>query len=389
VITLEENGSGGRTSRLDPETATRLQATGLVDVRVHGAGEYLLLPRGKVGAVHVDGHDVVVTPKVGIARLLFLLGYAADPGFRPDDVQGVQHDDLWPAFAEILARTVERALARGALQGYTSQDAALTVVRGRIRVGDQITRRPGRVLPLEVTYDEYTTDIPENQLLRAALRRMLQVPGVTGPALTRLRHLDNRLDDVTHLTAGTPLPTWLPHQLNAHYHPALTLAEIVLRSLSCETGTGRRTTAAFVVDMWRVFENFVTTALRAAWSTRAGETRAQYPTRLYVDQPNPMQVDVVHTVDNTPRIVIDAKYKLTSPTADHYQALAYCTALKVDHAWLVHSGSEEESTTRRVLNSPVHITQHALDLSATPQHLLDQVARLADDAWTTTRRPPR
>jgi 5-methylcytosine-specific restriction enzyme subunit McrC len=39
-----------------------------------GQGVWQLIPRGRVGAVRIDDVDVVVTPKVGIARLLFLLG---------------------------------------------------------------------------------------------------------------------------------------------------------------------------------------------------------------------------------------------------------------------------------------------------------------------------
>ena len=46
----------------------------------------------------------------------------------------------------------------------------------------------------------------------------------------------------------------------------------------------------------------------------------------------PMYVDIVHTVNRRPRLVFDAKYKAESPSgrypnADHYQMLAYCTAL--------------------------------------------------------------
>ena len=47
-----------------------------------------------------------------------------------------------------------------------------------------------------------------------------------------------------------------------------------------------------------------------------------------------MAVDAVHTVHSRPLLVFDAKYKAASatgtyPNADHYQMLAYCTALGV------------------------------------------------------------
>ena len=61
------------------------------------------------------------------------------------------------------------------LQGSRTVEDALRIVRGPIRIGDQIARRPGFLVPLEVTYDEYTPNIAENQILRAAIRRMVAV----------------------------------------------------------------------------------------------------------------------------------------------------------------------------------------------------------------------
>ena len=45
-------------------------------------------------------------------------------------------------------------------------------VRGRIRFADQIRQRFGIPLPIEVRYDEFTDDITENQLVKAAAIRL-------------------------------------------------------------------------------------------------------------------------------------------------------------------------------------------------------------------------
>ena len=119
-----------------------------------------------------------VRPKgrLGLNRLLFLLGYAGDQGFRDDSVAAVEQADLWSALAESLAQLADRALSRGVLQGYLMVEESLRTVKGRIRMSDQISRRPGMLVPLEVSYDEFTEDIAENRILRAALERMSQVP---------------------------------------------------------------------------------------------------------------------------------------------------------------------------------------------------------------------
>lgn len=64
-------------------------------------------------------------------------------------------------------------------------DESLAVLRGRIRVRDQISRHYSVGLPLEVTYDDFTTDIAENQILLAAATRLLRMPGITKPVRQR------------------------------------------------------------------------------------------------------------------------------------------------------------------------------------------------------------
>ena len=143
-------------------------------------GLYRIEPVGKVGSVRTPAVQLEVRPKerIGLRRLLFLLGYAGDQGFRDDSVAAVEETDLWSALAESLAHLADRALSRGVLQGYLNVDESLRTVKGRIRISDQISRRPGMLVPLEVSYDEFTEDIAENRILRAALERMSQVPGV-------------------------------------------------------------------------------------------------------------------------------------------------------------------------------------------------------------------
>ena len=47
----------------------------------------------------------------------------------------------------------------GLLQGYRHEEEALHTVRGRIRFNDQVNRRFGVPLLLEVAFDEFTEDI--------------------------------------------------------------------------------------------------------------------------------------------------------------------------------------------------------------------------------------
>jgi 5-methylcytosine-specific restriction enzyme subunit McrC len=392
-IVLDELQSSADAVELDPEVAATLRDTGLVTVLPAHGGLWTVLPAGTVGAVQVGNLLVEVTPKqkIGLSRLLFLLGYAANPGFRPQDVAGIEDTDLFAALGESLARQGLRALERGALNGYIHVEDALRTVRGRIRVGDQMTRRPGMLLPLEVAYDDFTVDIAENRILRAAIRLMMQVPRLSDDVRWKLAHLDSKLDGVSELRFGAALPPWTESRLNERYVPALRLAEIILRNMSAEAGIGSHSVASFVVNMAKVFEDFVTTSLREALDGYPGETSGQYETFLDESEVGQsgnrvrMSVDVVHSVRSVPAMVFDAKYKAASaadgyPNADYYQMLAYCTALTVPTAWLIYAGPGL-ARTRRVSNSSVSIVEFPLDISQAPTALMARVDALAEAAY--------
>ena len=250
--------------RLDAASAAFLNSSGLAKASPMGMGLYRIEPVGKVGSVRTSTVQLDVRPKdrLGLSRLLFLLSYAGNQGFRNDSVAAAEDRDLWSALAESLAQLAERALGRGVLQGYLTVDESLRTVKGRIRISDQISRRPGMLVPLEVSYDEFTEDIAENRILRAALDRMGKVPGVRPEVLSRLRQLKGKLDAVTRLPSGAPLPPWSPSRMNVRYHAVLRLAELILRNASAEAGEGKQQTASFVVDMAQVFGDFVGAALR-------------------------------------------------------------------------------------------------------------------------------
>lgn len=393
TIVLDELQFAGELVDISSEEGAMLSETGLVAVAPAHHDRMLVTPVGRVGAVQVGDLLVEVKPKqkVGLSRLLFLLGYAKSPGFRPDDVHGVEDADLFAALGESLARQGERALERGALCGYVHVEEALRTVRGRIRVGDQMTRRPGMLLPLEVAFDDFTADIPENRILRAAIRLMMQVPRLSEPIRWRLAHLDSKLDGVSPLRFGAPLPSWTESRINERYVPALRLSEIILRNMSAEAGAGRYSVASFVVSMATVFEDFLTTALREALDRFPGETAGQY--EAFMDELEPqrprdrvqMYVDIVHSVAGQPALVFDAKYKAASPSgaypnADHYQMLAYCTALEVSRAWLVYAGPGDPRE-RRMRNTDISIMEFPIDIAQSPEKLLKRVGDLAWKAY--------
>lgn len=364
---------------LTAEQGLALQASGAVSVTPARQG-FEVSAAGLVGVASVAGLQVWVRPKVELQRLLYLLGYADDPGWREQDLPAIEEDDLVGAVAAVLCWHTRRALAGGVLQGYRHREEALLTVRGRIRASEQISRRFGLPVPVEVAYDDYDVDIAENQILRTALRRVLQLPALRGTVRQRAQHLYGLLEGASELPPGV-LPEVQPTRLNQRYRPALALARLVLEQRSIEFGHGSAPGQAFLVSMHRVFERFLGTALREAFRRHGGATVEQHTTKLDTGGAIDVRPDVVWRRKGRVRAVIDAKYKslagLTGPSGDMYQALAYCVAHNLPRCWLVYAAGNETpcAYTLRHVDRTVHVA--AIDLSGDVRSLHRSIDRLA------------
>ncbi|MEV8476428.1 restriction endonuclease [Streptomyces sp. NPDC051173] len=378
--------------RLAEPIGRALAAGGMVSAThdPYTPGVWSLKANSKVGAIVVTapgGEAPVtlrVTPKVPIARLFFLLGYSLDPkrNWRDEDVEVAEHRDLLPTLAHTVERQVDRALRRGLLQGYRPTEESALIVRGRIREAEQIRRRLGMTLPVEVAYDEFSTDIAENRILRTAVERLLRLPGVPGDVRRRLLHQRVRLADVTPVVRGRELPAWHPIRLNSRYHQALRLARVVLDGASAEHAPGEVRINGFLFDMNTLFEDFVTTALRETLRDTGRTARLQDPHHLDVADEIRMKPDLVlYEPDGTVSAVADAKYKAEKrsgyPDADLYQMLAYCTSLGLREGHLVYAKGNAVHAAHEVRHAGTVIHQHALDLDQKPAGLLDDIAELA------------
>lgn len=366
---------------IDDDAATALTAGGVLSGHRVAPGRWELAPGTKVGVARAGDTTVWIRPKVPIGRILFLMGYARHPGWRIDDVDLETVDDLLPALAEAFATQAEAAVEQGLLQGYVEVDDQLTVLRGRLRDQEQLRRRFGIAIPLLVRYDDHTVDITENRLLRSATDLLLRVPGVAPQIRVRLRGLRQVLGEVTPLARGSRLPPWQPTRLNQRYQVALWLAELLLRDNALDQTPGAVRISGFLVDMAKVFEDFLTATLSHSLDGRGYRCQPQDPHDLDGDGRIGMKPDLVAYRGGRPAVVVDAKYKAEKPAgfpnADVYQLLAYCTALDLTDGHLIYAEGNEDTVTHEIRNTEVTIHAHTLDLSAAPAALLAQIDQLA------------
>lgn len=343
-----------------------------------------LKPGSRVGVLELDGLRVVIQPKIRIDRALFLLTYSLAPKHWRDRAVDVDTaEEVVEAIAAAYARQLERATRRGLLRDYRRRQDSLPVLRGRWRTADQIRDRYGRMPPVEVRYDDYTTDVLENRLLRAALTRLrrCRIRSVaTNRSLLRAESLLAEVTDVEFNPRQLPEVTYT--RLNRHYRPAIELARLILRSLSIELAPGAASGWSFLVDMNTAFEDFVAVALREALGV--GDRALRHPA-------DSVPLDTASRVSMTPDIgwwrtgrcefIGDVKYKVSEHGKSHdlYQLLAYVTGLDLRNGMLIYASTEGVTPTHhRVVHAGQSLHVHSIALEGSPDDILGSVAALAD-----------
>lgn len=390
-LDISETGPAVACQLTSGQVAALAARPDLVTLAPTSGGMWRIGGMRKIGAVLLgDGPDAVrlrIRPKLPIERLLFLAGYVAKPEtfWHDAPLDAALDDRLESVVALLYARITGQALDRGILHGYMPVAQDVTVVRGRIDTTAQI-RRFGLPIPVAVTYDDFTTDIPENRILLTAALRCIEVSGVgrTGDTVrTQLRQLAYRLDGVRPLRLGTPRPAWRPSRINAHCVPALRLAELILDATTPDPlHDGTASATGFLINMETVFESFLAQSFAEAlarhrYRAKPGEDRHR------LDQARRVTLKPDLTVYRHGRTVsvIDAKYKTLKagcPSNDDlYQLTAYCTALGLTRGHLVYAAGSPAATHHQIQRTGIILTAHALELSAPVETILEQLRQIA------------
>lgn len=372
---------------LSTDVAARLTALApRLEVRPALTGGFDLTATSWIGNVAIDDLSITIHPKVPVSTVLFLIAYSIDPEDWHDlDFQFDQEDLLLEAMAPGFITLTRHALARGLRRDYRHREDALQAVKGRIRFDDQIRRRFGRFPPAEVTYDEFTEDVPENQLLLAAVERLGRLRPRSNAVRRKLRRLRARFRGVSWVDySWQPLPEIMFTRLNEHYRPAVRLARLILRESSISQRRGERRSSSFLVDMNDVFEDFAVTALREVLglSDRAFPQQAR-GRRLWLDEARKVQLkpDLSWWQSGTPVFVGDVKYKDVEEgsvaSSDLYQVMAYLEATGLTSGLLVYP-RRVSGTDLVVRKSAKRIRLIGWSLQASPDEILAQVKETAD-----------
>jgi 5-methylcytosine-specific restriction enzyme subunit McrC len=331
---------------------------------------YQITPLGHVGVIVAPTCRLVIRPKVPLSNLFLLLDPAVPPPSAPDAVAPVSTAHLFDFLAGQFVRRLAERAAAGLHRAYAERPNQGPFLQGRLDLVAQLRDAPGRRDRLHSRHDDYSADVPSNQVPRATAERLLASPLLGGDLRAALRQALHAFDGVRPLPpAADAFTAPALDRLPEGYRPLFDLCRLLLEGLAPDEAAGATPAPAFLLDMERLFERYVTRGLTEAFAGSQRHAVSVQPT--FTASPSrpgrpdvAMRPDVLIDRDGRRVLVVDAKWKrlprTALVTADFYQVLAYATALGAPRAVLVYPGHHDRAWEYDFPGSAVRVTVRTL-----------------------------
>lgn len=223
-----------------------------------------------VGVIRApDGYQIEVLPKVGKtigggakeARQLLIEMLCCLQQFRHVQTDSAKlaaaRMPLLELFIAEFLRAVGRIVKHGLRSDYVGRQENLFTLRGKLQVASHLRRNLCRADRFFTEHDDFSTDRPENRLLRSALLRAL--------SFTASQENQRLARELSFVFADVPVS--IQPRLDfqrvrldrgmGYYEEALAWARLIFDDESPLTGTGDHTSPSLLFPMEAVFEAFV------------------------------------------------------------------------------------------------------------------------------------
>lgn len=283
--------------------------------------------------------------KIPIRNIYFLLCYAWDMLEEAELIDASQDDCESAAelFGRVLESGVTYLLKRGLDRGYVTESLDTPSLRGKLDLTTTLKRNLLRRMQVHCLVDSLTYDVPQNQIIKATLGKLVRCENLDRSLRDRLLRLYRRLHDVAEVPLSPKLFSSVTlHRNNAFYGFVLQVCRLIYEARLVDERPGAWRFRDFLREdaaMARLFERFVFNFFKRE-QTQFAVRREQIKWAGAIGEPGvlsylpTMNTDISLTSAER-KIIVDTKYyretlqtnfgKQSIRSENLYQLYAYLT----------------------------------------------------------------
>lgn len=367
-------------------------------ILVHG--RRALGARQVVGVLVADGVALEILPKIDVQgvdgpaahgqireRLVHMLAVALDLDIAAGAMTGLswQKETLLEILIGLFARKLADEVRKGMPRRYLAHENDLTALRGRLDVTRQFTTLIARPDRLACRYDDLSPDILLNQIMKAAVDRLIRV-SASAENQRRLRELAFFYADIRSVPGrALAWDSLILDRTNSRWRELVELARLLLGDRFQTTSSGSDSGFSLTFDMSRLFEAYVARSLKRAFG---GSELTVHPQggRLYCLEDAETgagrfmtKPDILVKRKGKVEMIIDTKWKrvrrlVDDPKggvsqADVYQMVAYSHLYQCPDLLLLYPHNRDlgpaagSLSVHAIVNSSSHLRAATIDLT--------------------------
>jgi 5-methylcytosine-specific restriction enzyme subunit McrC len=376
-------------------------------------GRKELRARGVIGVIAAEGCALEILPKIDFPgengakakgsvrrRLVHMLAVALDLEIDAGQVTALdwQRETLLEILIRLFSEKLVDAVRHGVPRRYVEHADDLPVLRGRLNITRQFTTLAADPLRLACHYDALTADIALNQIMKAAIVRLIR-GARTADNQRRLRELAFAYSDISDVPVSAL--RWdlvVLDRTNSSWHELLNLSRLLLGERFQSTSVGCSEGFSLLFEMNILFEEYVGRMLKRALAGTDLRVVSQGG-RLYCletdDRPGLFQTrpDILVKRDDKVMQIIDTKWKriaanIADPKqgvsqGDVYQIMAYgqlyrCPRLTLLYPHYAAANLEEGIRGAYKINGCSHCLEIATIDVGRSEKLIERLQKITD-----------
>ncbi len=260
---------------------------------------------------------------------MLLYGWGVPPLTRLGEFQGIEDaPSLDALLASVLVKLVQQRLRIGLGRNYVRENQRIKGIRGRIKFTDSLKRQTFEHGQAFCEFDQYSLNVPKNQIVRSTLYRLMQV-GQFGGDRNKASELRQSIRRVINFMDGVDLIELKPNLIHGQqlgrndrdYMLILAICELVLeRQMPIQQSGDTRLPALDhkSILMYKVYERFIAGFYNShldGWNV-ARQKPIYWPAESNKYLPA-MQPDLILVEKKTKRrIILDTKFTTGSLIGD-------------------------------------------------------------------------
>jgi len=330
-------------------------------------GEDVLTAKNFVGIIETKHHIIEILPKiyekkadskeeeksVEKTREIFLkmLKSVKDLPFRPFNSASLKSCKLhlFEIFVLMFLEELGHIVKSGLKSQYVSEEENLSVLKGKIKWSEHLRRNLVHKERVFVEYDEFSTNRPENRILKKTIQ-FLAKKEFSNTTSLHLRQYEFIFDEIPEsLTIANDFSLCAKNRTTKSYENILPWCRIFLQNESFQNTSGSNDVYALLFPMEKVFECYVADLIKknnSGWSVKL-----QAGSKYLVENPGKflLRPDII-IEKNGEKIIVDTKWKLIDladetnnykiSQADLYQMFAYAKKYDSKKVVLIYPENE-------------------------------------------------